>query len=388
MKLAVIGLGQCGGQIADEFARMQMRSRGLRGIDVITGVMAVDSDTAGLSGLSSIKTDAAHRLLIGSAQTRGSGTSRTNEFGAELMHYEELSILIAVRRNLYLNDADAVLVVAGAAGGTGSGGLSVLVRAIKEHIIDKPVYALVVLPFDYEENSGINAIFNTSACIKSIVAVADAVIMADNQCFAGAAESLRESLRKINRVVAAPFFNLLCASEGKKTYSFFPLSAADVMFALDGVTVISCGKTVVSASAIKNKTGAFKRCDLRAENGIYAMDTALYEAPFACKPSDAHKALFLMSAESKELSVDLMQALEDHMMRLAPNAQIRGRDYACEKNRIEMTVILSNLKPQKRMSYYHDRALRIANEHEKRREDRPDHAMLTEEFGKDIPTLL
>ena len=44
MKLAVIGLGQCGGRIADEFARMQMRSRGLRGLDIIVEAMAVNTD--------------------------------------------------------------------------------------------------------------------------------------------------------------------------------------------------------------------------------------------------------------------------------------------------------------------------------------------------------
>ena len=38
MKLLVIGLGQCGGRIADEFARLNVRSRVQRGIDIITGV--------------------------------------------------------------------------------------------------------------------------------------------------------------------------------------------------------------------------------------------------------------------------------------------------------------------------------------------------------------
>ena len=36
MKLVVIGLGQCGSQIADDFARMGGRARTQRGIDIIT----------------------------------------------------------------------------------------------------------------------------------------------------------------------------------------------------------------------------------------------------------------------------------------------------------------------------------------------------------------
>ena len=51
MKLGVIGLGPCGGRIADEFARLQMRSHGLRGLDSIVEAVAVDTDFADLAGL-------------------------------------------------------------------------------------------------------------------------------------------------------------------------------------------------------------------------------------------------------------------------------------------------------------------------------------------------
>jgi len=37
MKLVVIGLGQCGGRIADEFARLNARARIQRGIEIVTG---------------------------------------------------------------------------------------------------------------------------------------------------------------------------------------------------------------------------------------------------------------------------------------------------------------------------------------------------------------
>ena len=52
MKLLVIGLGQCGGRIADEFARMNRRARVKRGVDIITDAFAVNTDIADLSGLS------------------------------------------------------------------------------------------------------------------------------------------------------------------------------------------------------------------------------------------------------------------------------------------------------------------------------------------------
>jgi cell division GTPase FtsZ len=55
MKLVVIGLGQCGGRIADEFAGLERKARRQRRIEIITGAFAINSDAADLSGLSRIK---------------------------------------------------------------------------------------------------------------------------------------------------------------------------------------------------------------------------------------------------------------------------------------------------------------------------------------------
>jgi len=50
MKLVVVGLGQCGGRIADEFARLNGRARSRRRITIITGTFAINTDAADLSG--------------------------------------------------------------------------------------------------------------------------------------------------------------------------------------------------------------------------------------------------------------------------------------------------------------------------------------------------
>ena len=84
MKLVVMGLGQCGSQIADEFARMGGRARTQRGIEIVTGVFAVNTDAADLSGLSTIRADYQHRILIGGRKTSGHGVGKINELGAEV----------------------------------------------------------------------------------------------------------------------------------------------------------------------------------------------------------------------------------------------------------------------------------------------------------------
>ena len=49
MKLLVIGCGQCGGRIADEFALMSKKAHVQGGLDILTNVLAVNTDVADLS---------------------------------------------------------------------------------------------------------------------------------------------------------------------------------------------------------------------------------------------------------------------------------------------------------------------------------------------------
>ena len=56
MKLVVMGLGQCGGRIADEFARLNKKAKHQRGIEIVTGAFAINTDAADLSGLNHIST--------------------------------------------------------------------------------------------------------------------------------------------------------------------------------------------------------------------------------------------------------------------------------------------------------------------------------------------
>src|SRR4030043_174798 len=144
MKLVVLGLGQCGGRIADEFARLNSRARSRRGMTIITGCFAVNTDAADLSGLSSINKDHRHRILIGGRKTGGHGVGKINEMGAEIAKEDAEQIVDAIRTTKGFFETDAFLLIAGSAGGTGSGGISVLTQFLKERYIDIPIWGLVV----------------------------------------------------------------------------------------------------------------------------------------------------------------------------------------------------------------------------------------------------
>src|SRR3990172_3768024 len=151
MKLVVIGLGQCGGRIADEFAKLNKRAISQRRIEIVTGAFAVNTDAADLSGLTAIKRDYQHRILIGGRKTGGHGVGKINELGAEIAREDADKVVDAIRTTRRLTEADAFLLIAGAGGGTGSGAIPVLTQQIKERFTDKPVYDLIILPFEHEE---------------------------------------------------------------------------------------------------------------------------------------------------------------------------------------------------------------------------------------------
>ncbi len=389
MKLAVIGLGQCGGRIADEFARMQMRSRGLRGLDIIVEALAVNTDSADLAGITSIKNDANHRLLIGSTAVRGHGTAGVRELGAEILRRESGKILDALDHGNKLASADAILAIAATSGGTGSGGIPVLLRALKEKFTSKPVYVLLVLPFEHEENEQ-STMVNTAECLKSTNAAADAVILADNQRFVERDSSLRDNIIQINQRLVAPFMDLLCAGEEKKPKSGIKsLSTEDVIATLDGWSSLGKGEPVIPLiSPMKGDKRNTLRNEFQADQGIFAMDQAFTQMSFNLSPSGAYKALFLVAGPGKVLNANLTEGLECYLKNAAPNAQIRGGNYPKDRGEAEFTVILSNFGETERMRWFREKAKTLSLDRVAQQQAKSDRVMLTEEAGRDIPSLL
>ncbi len=243
MKLVVVGFGQCGGRIADEFSRCNDTARFRRGIEIISGTFAVNTDVADLSSLSSIKSDYMHRILIGNRKTGGHGVGKINEVGAEVARLDSDKVTDAIRSSKRFYEADAFLLIAGAAGGTGSGSMPVIAQKIKERYQDKPIYALAVLPFEHEEKTDARTIYNSATCLKAIYSVADAVLLVDNQRYIRKDSSLLNNMNAINRLIAEPFYDLLCAGEEKKRKRIGArlLDAGDIGQTLAGWTVLGYG---------------------------------------------------------------------------------------------------------------------------------------------------
>jgi len=391
MKLIVIGFGQCGGRVADQFARLNSRAHSHRRIEITPGVFAVNTDSADLSGLSFIKSDYRHRILIGGRKTGGHGVGKINELGAEIAKEDGDKVIDAIRGTKRFYESDALLLIAGAAGGTGSGAIPIMTQYIKERYVDKPVYDLIVLPFEHEEATEERAVYNTALCLKSVNSVADAVFIVDNQRYIRKDFSLRNNLSKINELIAEPFYDLLCAGEEKKSKYIGAkvLDAGDILQTLTGWTAIGYGKSQVPVFNLPlPRKSDFRSKSTEIYKGIQAMDEAVSELSISCNPIDATLALYLLSGPSKEMSMNLVKELGDYLRSIAPKATIRNGDYPREKTMVEVSLILSGLSDVEKVREYYSRSTSLIPEFKRRQEEAESRLKTMDEVGKDIPSLL
>jgi len=350
MKLVVVGLGQCGGRLADEFARMNK--------DIITGAFAVNTDEADLTGLRKIPTDYQHRILLGGRKTSGHGVGKINEVGAQLAREGSDKIIDALRATRRFYETDAFMVMGSTAGGTGSGSLPVITEMIKQRYHHKPVYALVVLPFEHEENAELRSVYNTATCLKSVYAVADAVFVADNQRFLRKDASLVNNMVEINKQIVAPFQNLLAAGEQtkRKKIGSRVVDAGDIIQTLGGWTTIGFGKS--SLNLLRNPIEGkrhFRKKGAETYKGLQAMDEALSELSLEIRTEDAGSAMFLLAAPPREMNVDTIKELGDYLKELAPDTMIRSGDYPSGRRELNVTLILSQISDVDRITHYYDR---------------------------------
>jgi len=390
MKLVVVGLGQCGGRIADAFARLNKRARAHRGMEIVTGAFAVNTDAADLSGLQTIRPDYQHRILIGGRRTGGHGVGKINELGAEVAREDGDKVVDALRTAHRFFETDAFLLIAGVAGGTGSGALPIITQMMKDRYIDKPVYTMAVLPFAHEEETEERTIYNAATCLKSLYTTADAVFLADNQRFVRKDFSLRNNLLQINDLMVEPFYNLLCAGEEtrRRHIGARMVDAGDIIQSMVGWTVIGYGKAQLPTWGFFSWGRNFRKKSTETHRGIQAMDEALSELSVKCNPAESGRALYLVSAPHKEMNMDLVKDLGEYLRDMAPEAVIRNGDYPREKNLIDVTLVLSELGAVDKIKNYYETATQFIHASKGREKQAEGKLKEIEEASKDIPSLL
>ena len=391
MKLTVIGLGQCGSRIADQFARLDRKAQVERRTHIAPNVFAVNTDQADLTGLRYIKKDYLHRVIIGLRQTLGHGVGKINELGAELAREDGDKMIDAMKAESSIYESHAFLLIAGTAGGTGSGAIPVLAQMIKERYLSKPIYALVVLPFEHEINSEARSVFNTATCLKSIYDVVDAVFLADNQRYVRKDASLINNIEKINKAIAAPFYDLLCAGEvtKHKHVGARTIDAGDLIATIEGWTALGLGRTELPQLRFpwEVRKKHFREKAIESFRGSQALDASISDLSISCNPKDSSKIIYAISGPPKEMNMDMVKSISEYLKDIAPTALIRGGDFPGEKHFIDVTLVLSQLSSIPKIEMFYQKALQYATDNKVQIQDIQNKIQALTDLGKGLPNL-
>ena len=391
MKLVVIGFGQCGGRLADEFVRLGRRAHAQRSIEIITDAFALNSDTADLRCLHNIKSDSHHRILIGVEKTRGHGAAKLCELGAEIAKDDGDKVIDAINSARRFFEVDALLLIASTGGGTGSGAMPIMAQQMKERYTDKSIYCMSVLPFEYEQETEERTIYNTALCLKSRYPAANAVFLVDNQRYSGTDLSLRTNFAKINEQIVEPFYNLLCAGEERKAKHVGSkvLDTGDIKQTVSGWTALGYGKALLPLFKLPfERTHNFMKKSTEIHRGKRAMDEAISDLSIKCDIKDAARALYLLSAPAEEMHIDVIRELDAYLRSLASNAIIRNGDYPDERGVMDVVVIVSELSYVDNISKYYTRSAALAEKIQAKPETRDRRVSDMEDISKDLPSLL
>jgi cell division GTPase FtsZ len=195
LDIAVIGLGQAGGNLAAEFAR-----RGYRAMALNTA----RTDLTALGTANHPTLSEAQRLYIGIDGYDGAGADLN--YGRQCVMESAERIREIVAR--HTEGADVVLLAAGLGGGTGSA-VSELVKVLES--LELPITTLATLPGDQE--SGIAKV-NAVRAVSDLVKIPDlGLIFADNARLAElhGTVTLDEYFERINEIIIDPLdaFNRL-----------------------------------------------------------------------------------------------------------------------------------------------------------------------------------
>ena len=369
MKLVVVGTGQGGSNIADEFFALGKWVWKNRRIHIFTGepgdpdtwgVFAVNLGMGDLYGLKHIPKTDDHAILLGATdEFRGRGAGKVNADGAEQARKDGKKITSTIADYGHVYDADAMLVIATTAGGTGSGSIGVIVDLLKD-TFKKPVYAMLILPFENQYDDP-DSMANTATCLKKVLenSKADAVFLVDNQKFS---RKHTDTLSQINRRIADSFMDILCVGEETdRRYVGEVLDANDVIRILKGPTAIGIShiqvpkKQTSLLARIKgnsNHKQHFAVGKAQVERAKNVVSQALAELSVDCEIRnadgsfvyDAESVLGLFSGPAHQSTAEIVEMMDNHFAERVPGANRRKGTYPGRtSDTISVTVIVSGI---------------------------------------------
>lgn len=268
----VVGIGGCGNNIVSAFYRKLPKN---------VKTIAVNTDAAVLK-----KTDADEKVLIGRFTHKGRGAQGVPDIGREAMEEDIENVLRALDEKV-----DVVIGIAGMGGGTGSGGLPVLMREIGLRKREAIKISVVTLPMKEEgEERRRNAQFS----LKETIDVSDVTVVNANDLAMEKARSvdLNYAFSMVNRKIERSIYALvkMQSAETGPGYVNVDLSNFARISYQSGLGFIGVG---------------------RGQYIFQAFEDALLDDYAQCDLTEAKGAVIYFEGKSVDLRVDQMREAAD-----------------------------------------------------------------------------
>ncbi|WP_267642529.1 tubulin/FtsZ family protein [Haloarchaeobius amylolyticus] len=345
MKVVLIGVGQAGGKITQALAEFDYNMD----FDAVQGALAVNTASADLQNLD-IETQ-----LVGQDTVKGHGVGGDNELGAQVMQDDAIEVMDSLDGKITAQ-AEAIFVVAGLGGGTGSGGAPVLLREL-QRVYDLPIYALGVLP-----GRGEGAMYQANAgrSLKTVVREADSTILVDNDAWHDSGESLEGAFDTINQNIAQRIGLLFASGEAVEGVGESVVDTSEVINTLREGGIACMGY----ASALSGET---------AEDNINAVTSvtrsALLTGTSLPDAVTADSALLVVAGRPEAIPRKGVERARRWVEDQTGSMQVRGGDFPLDSDRIAALVLLGGVERSNRIDEFMERAKEAQQQQEKEPED-------------------
>lgn len=345
MKTVLIGVGQAGGKVTTALAEYDDKM----GFHAVRDALVVNSAKADLQNLP------LDTVLIGQDVVKGHGVGGDNELGAEVMQNDADEVMSELSGRID-SQTEAVFLVAGLGGGTGSGGAPVLAKELKR-VYNVPVYVIGILP-GRDEGSLYQA--NAGRSLKTLAREADSTILIDNDAWRETGDSLAEGMDAINENIARRIGLLLAAGE--------PVEDRSLGLGGDGLDR-DVAQSVVDTSEVINtlRSGglaavgyAISEASEDADENVTVVTSttrqALLSGTSLPGASTADAALLVVAGNPETLSRKGVERAHSWVEEETGSMEVRGGDFPLDSAQISSLVLLSGVERSPRIQEFMNRA--------------------------------
>ncbi len=346
MKLGMIGVGQAGGKIVDEFVRYEKQTSA----GIVRAAMAVNTARTDLEGLDNIPED--NRILIGQSRVKGHGVGADNELASSIFEQDIGEVQRALDQ-VAAHQVDAFLIVAGLGGGTGSGGAPVVAKYLKR-IYTEPVYGLGILPGSDE--GGIYTL-NAARSFKTFVDEVDNLLVFDNDSWRQSGESVAEGYTSLNRELVSQFGLLFRAGEieagGNVAESVVDSSEIINTLASGGVTTLGYAESQLQESegGGDGLLSSFSQSEPEVDttesiNRVTSLvrQATLGRLTLPCEVGSTQRALVVTGGPPAHLSRKGIERSRKWLEEETDTMEVRGGDYPYpDSGVVSVAVVLSGV---------------------------------------------